>query len=136
MPFGKRIYYDKASGNVLLVAPQMKHPEAVDTGVDFDFTIYPVLMNRVRESVGVVELEIDQYQEEFSIGSDFRVNTETGELEFAYRNPGEESQPEPIYQPPLSEQVAALKVENADLLARLGDIELALADVFSMGEGE
>ncbi|WP_063848060.1 hypothetical protein NYE80_30945 [Paenibacillus sp. FSL H7-0357] len=122
MEIGRKIYFDKATGNVILDTGEMVG-DVVKTTREQDFASFKVLNERVEETVGMIELEFGQYNVEFreSWGR-FRVNLETEELEFLYTNPEAPEEPtEPVYQKPLTEQIK-------DLTTELSSTQMALAD--------
>jgi hypothetical protein len=111
---GRRIYYDKATGNVILDTGE-KMGAVVETTVDQDFETYQALKERVRDTVGVIQLEFGQYAADFAQCNGYRVNPETLELEFSYPDPNATEPQEPVYQKPLSEQIEETKEAIAEL---------------------
>src|SRR5690625_4236601 len=87
------------------------------TTVDDDFQTYTVLQNRVRESVGVLELEYGKYREDFEVCTGYRVNIETEQIEFTYGDGEGDGEEEFFHSVPLSERVE-------DQESRISDIEL------------
>ncbi|MGN7760444.1 hypothetical protein [Paenibacillus sp. 22594] len=110
MEIGRKIYYEKSTGNVLVDTGE-RSGSVVETTWEQDFASYKSLNERVPETVGVIKLTYRQYAYEFSEAIGYRVNLETEELEFAYLDqnaePGEPV--EPVYQQPLTDQFSALK---------------------------
>lgn len=84
MQIGMKIYYDKATGNVIQLIPEQIGRGVIETTEDQDFAAYKPLAERVRETVGVVKLEFGQYRREFAECESYRVNPTTGEMEFIY----------------------------------------------------
>ncbi|WP_379147868.1 hypothetical protein [Paenibacillus sp. sgz500992] len=121
MEIGRKIYFDKATGNVILDTGE-KVGDVVKTTREQDFASFKVLQERVEETVGMIELEFGQYNVEFreSWGR-FRVNPKTEELEFSYGPIDPEEPTEPVYQKPLTEQIK-------DLTTELSSTQMALAD--------
>lgn len=102
---GRKVYYELATGDVILITPE-KHSEfAIDTTKEQDFQMYDVLAVRNPDTVEVIQLEYGQYQAEFQSARSVKVNPETKELLFEY----------PVYQPPLIAQIEQLKAENENL---------------------
>ncbi|ACJ33056.1 hypothetical protein [Anoxybacillus flavithermus] len=101
---GRKIYFDKATGNVILDTGEMVG-YVQETTIDQDFETYQALKERVRDTVGVIQLEYGQYAEDFAQCNGFRVNPETLELEFSYPDPNATEPHEPVYQKPLTEQL-------------------------------
>jgi hypothetical protein len=69
---GRKIYYDKATGNVILDTGE-KMGAVVETTVDQDFETYQALKERVRDTVDVIQLEYGQYAEDFAQCNGYRV---------------------------------------------------------------
>jgi hypothetical protein len=116
---GRKIYYDKSTGNVILDTGE-KMGAVIETTIDQDFETYEVLKQRVRDTVGVIQLEYGQYAADFAQCNGYRVNPETLELEFSYPDPQQPTQ-DPVYQKPLTEQISELEQllaqTNADLVS-------------------
>jgi len=105
MAIGHKLYYENATGDVILITPE-KHSEfAINTTKEQDFQMYDVLAARNPDTVGVIQLEYGQYAAEFQSARSVKVNPETKELLFEY----------PVYQPPLITQIEQLKAENENL---------------------
>jgi hypothetical protein len=124
---GRKIYYDKATGNVIVDTGEMMGA-VVETTVDKDFETYQALKERVRDTVGVIQLEYGQYAADFAQCNGYRVNPETLELEFSYPDPNQNPSivpQEPLFQKPLTEQIEELRQENITTL-------LALTEVYEM----
>jgi hypothetical protein len=108
---GRKIYYDKQTGNVLVDTGEHEGFFTPST-VDQDFETYQVLKERVRDTVGVIQLEFGQYAQDFAECNGYRVNPETLELEFSYPDTNNPTQ-EQVFQMPLTEQVRELEQELA-----------------------
>ena len=122
MQIGRRIYYDIATGNVIVDTGERKG-NVVETTNEQDFAAYAALAERVPETVGHIELEYGQYAQDFADSDGYRVNPVTQELEFTYPDPNDPDPPEePVYQEPLSEKVARL--EQEDITNKLALAEL------------
>ena len=110
MEIGRKIYFDIATGNVLVSIGEMSG-YIRETTLQEDFATYKALTERVLETVGVVKLEYGKYAQDFRECNDYRVNPTTLTLEFSYPDPSQ-----PIaYQQPLSEQVKDLQQAIAEL---------------------
>lgn len=111
---GRRIYYDKATGNVILDKGEQQGA-VVETTVEQDIVNFTALSMRNRETFGFIQLAYGQYAEDFSSCIGVKVNLTTLSLEFVY---GESPT---ISQKPLIEQVKELRAQtqqmNEDLLA-------------------
>lgn len=118
---GRKIYYDKSTGNVILDTGEMMGA-VVETTVDQDFETYQALKERVRDTVGVIQLEFGQYAQDFAECNGYRVNPETLELEFSYPDPNETEQQEQVYQKPLTEQLKETQQAVAELTLLLATL--------------
>jgi hypothetical protein len=116
-----RVYYDKLTGTPIT---HYTSNHDIPWTVEMDFERIMALREYVRETVGVIELEEGQFEQDFRDCNGFRVNVtqEPHELEFSYPDPNEPEAP-PIYQPPLSEKVANLEAENLLLKTRDAQIQ-------------
>ena len=72
MQIGRRIYYELATGNVIVDTGE-RQGAVVPTTIEQDFTTYAALAQRVPETVGVLELEFGQYAEDFAACSGYRI---------------------------------------------------------------
>lgn len=120
MRIGRTIFYDKATGNIIVDTGERE--DYVQPTPDQYIAAYRELAERVRESFDFITLEPDELAAEFEQAETYRVNPETGELEFAYRDPNAPEPGEPVYQPPLTTQVAELKAETAALNLAIIDV--------------
>lgn len=116
MRVGRRVYYDNQTGNTILNTGE-RVGSVLPTTIEQDIQTYRSLTERNRETFDVLELDYGQYAKDFAECNGYRVNTETKELEFSYRDPNEPEIEQP-YQAPLSEQVEDLKQENMILKAQ------------------
>jgi hypothetical protein len=80
---GRKIYYDKATGNVIIDTGEKKG-YVVESTIDQDFETYRELKERVRDTVGVIQLEYGQFANEFATSTGYRINPTTLEIEFNY----------------------------------------------------
>ena len=120
---GRKIYYDKSTGNVILDTGEMMGA-VIETTVDQDFETYQALKERVRDTVGVIQLEFGQYAQDFAECNGYRVNPETLELEFSYPDPNATEPQELVYQKPLTEQVKELEQRQQIIQQALDDLLL------------
>ncbi|OCA87277.1 hypothetical protein [Pseudobacillus wudalianchiensis] len=131
---GRRLFYDKATGN-LLVNTGEKLGAVVQTTVEQDIASYKVLSERERESFGVIDLPFGRRSQDFIEAVDARVNVDLLEtlptdrqadaIEFAYPDP---DQPDaaPVYQKSLSESMNEQMDYLVDVDFRLSMVELGL----------
>ncbi|MGG3987675.1 hypothetical protein [Bacillus smithii] len=111
---GRKIYYDKATGNVILDTGEMMGA-AVETTIDQDIVTFTALSERNRDTFDVLQLEYGQYVQDFAQCNGYRVNPETKELEFSYPDPNAAEPQEPVYQKPLTEELKETKQAIAEL---------------------
>lgn len=110
--FGRRIYYDKTTGNVIVDTGEIAGFFR-ETTVEEDFMRYKDLAERVRETVGYLQLEYGQFAQDFAECDGYRVNPETLGIEFSYPNPSVPEEP-PVYRKPLSAEIEEIKKANLD----------------------
>lgn len=101
---GRRIFYDKSTGNILVDTGE-KRGMVAPTSVENDINSYKVLATLSRETFDYVDLAYGQFAEEFNTASGYRLNPETKALEFSLSEP----ETPPVYKPPLTEQLEALE---------------------------
>ena len=65
MAIGHKIYYELATGDVILITPEKHSENAINTTKEQDFQMYDVLAARNPDTVGVIQLEYGQYQSGF-----------------------------------------------------------------------
>ncbi|BBI31463.1 hypothetical protein [Cohnella abietis] len=98
MQIGRRIYYDKGTGNVIVDTGE-RSGSVAETTIEQDFAIYAALAEYALETVGCLQLDYGQYEQDFATSNGFRVNVsgEAPVLLFSYSESGE---PElyPLYQ--------------------------------------
>lgn len=131
MQIGRRIFYDKTSGDVIIDTSE-RQGSVVSTTIDYDISIYTALSERNRNTFDVIELDYGKYAQDFMECNGYRVDVTTKEILFSYPNPNEPEN-EPVYQKPLSEEIIAIKKENTataeyalELDFRLSNIELGI----------
>ncbi|SFB62531.1 hypothetical protein SAMN05216312_12211 [Cohnella sp. OV330] len=129
MQIGRKIYYDKATGNVIVDTGE-REGGVIETTRDQDFESFQALKDRVPNTVGVLQLEYGQHAQDFMLTNGYRVDvsSEQPSLLFSYPDPQEPGQP-PEYRPPLSAEVDGLKAENAQLRAELNQVKGDSADM-------
>lgn len=118
MEIGRRIYYDVASGEVIVDTGERSGPLVNKKTIEYDIQVYRSLSERQRNSFDYIELIYGQYAEDFATCSGYKVNVTTKKLEFAYPNP---NQPEQPSRKPLTEEVDELKSNHENLVKQLSD---------------
>lgn len=122
MQVGRKIYYELATGDVILITPEKF--DGINTTKEQDFLMYEPLSIRNPNTVGVIELEYGQYASDFQTATSVRVDVETGELLFNY----------PVFSKPLSILIEQLRAENESLLQQVSDLEMAMAAILGGAE--
>lgn len=118
--FGRRIFYRKTTGEVLLIRGEAQG-DVIESTVDDDFGFYPEIKDLDREQVGVLQLEYGQHTEDFALATAYRVDPGTQTMLFTFPTDKPE-EPVPVPQKPLSDQVAELKqfdLDNKEAIAGL-----------------
>lgn len=123
MKIGRKIYFDKFKGNVLVDTGEMQG-DVRETTQEEDFQIYKALQDRVPNTVGVIQLKYGQYAQDFAQCNGYRVNPETLELEFSYPDPNNPEPQEPVYQKPLTEQLEETKQAIAELTLLVAQMQM------------
>ena len=108
----RRIYYDIFNGSILVDTGE-RYGIVIPTSVADEISTYKVLTDRNRDSFDFIELEYGAYEQDFRESVDYRVNIETKELEFIYKD-SDESELPPVFRKPLSLEVEELKVAQAE----------------------
>ncbi|EMT54701.1 hypothetical protein I532_03815 [Brevibacillus borstelensis AK1] len=117
---GRRIYYEKSTGNVIIDTGE-RLGFVRETTVDEDFASYAALAERTRDTVDYIQLEYGQYAQDFAECNGYRVNPETRTLEFSYPDPNQPDEP-PVYRKSLAEENAELREQLAATNRDLQDI--------------
>lgn len=131
MKIGRKIFYDKNTGEVIVNTGE-RQGSVIPTTIEQDITVYKSLSERNRNTFDYVQLEYGQYAQDFMECNGYHVDVSTKEILFSYPNPNE-TENEPVYQKPLSEEIIAIKKENTataeyalELDFRLSNIELGI----------
>ena len=104
---GRKIYYELATGDVVLITEEKQGLNAANTTKEQDFAMYSPLQVRDPETIDFIQLEYGQYAADIQVARAVHMDPETRELQFEY----------PEYVPPLTTQLEALKTENQSLIA-------------------
>jgi hypothetical protein len=120
LQIGRRLYYDKLTGNIVFDTGE-RRGSVKSTTIEQDISTYSALLERNRETFDIIELEFGAFAQDFAECSGYRINPETKQIEFSYPDPNEPEK-EPVYGPPLSAEVERLKQEdlnNKEAIAEL-----------------
>lgn len=119
MNIGRRIYFDKSAGNVIVDTGE-RSGAVIETTVEQDFQTYTALVERVPETVDWIQLEYGQYAQDFAACKGFRVDVSGDEPMLVFSNPDPNEPAAPlVYRRPLSEEMADLKAQNAAIILAL-----------------
>lgn len=125
-PLGRRLFWVKSTGNIIAQRPELSM--GIESTKADDFKVYTELKNYNPDEIEMTTFEPGQYAEDFAQAKSWRFDPETGQIVFYYPEPAEEPQ-EPVYQPPLTDQVKKLQEENTAL-------KLALAELAETSESD
>lgn len=123
---GKRIYYLKVDGRVILDTGEAEGWVNLTTSED-DWRIYSELSKYNKSEVDFIELQFGEFKTEFAECTSYRVNIETKQIEFDYT---------PIPDPPEVPTSPTLheRVEDLELGAEATQEALDMLLLSSMGE--
>lgn len=107
MNIGRRVYYDKQSGSVLLDTGE-RSGDVIPTTPEQDIEVYHALIERIRDTFDFIELDYGQYREDFLRATSYRVDLTTKQLIFQYNDEVPSTEPAPFVKP-LSERVDDLE---------------------------
>lgn len=124
MIIGRKIYFDKMSGDVIIDIGE-RVGDVQSTTVEQDIQTYKALSERNRETFDYIELEYGMYSQDFEKCNGYKVNLKTKQIEFSYPNPNDTAEP-PTYQAPLSVEVKQLQEDNAMIAETLA---IALTEI-------
>lgn len=110
---GRKIYYDKLNGNVILDTGE-RSGSVVETTFDQDIATFTVLSERNRGTFDVIELPFGGYAQDFAESNGYRVNVTNGTLEFSYPDPNAPEAPR-VFVKPLTEQITEVQLAIAEL---------------------
>lgn len=108
MEIGRRVYYEKQTGNVILTTTE-RSGDVVETTVEQDFKMYKPLSWLVPEAVGMVQLRYGEFAGDFAEGGVISgVDPKTEAIRFSFP---QTDNPEEVTPPriPLSVEIKDLK---------------------------
>ncbi len=123
MQIGRRIYYEKITGNVIVDTGE-RTGSVVETTIEQDFVSFASLSERIPSTVGCLQLDHGQYAQDFVECNGYRVDVsgETPSLLFSYPN-SERSEPLPSLHQEVVEQEQELESPSA-LHLRKGNLTI------------
>jgi hypothetical protein len=89
MQIGRRLYYDKFTGEILVDTGE-RSGNVIETTKEYDISVHNILSERDVNSYDVIELNYGEYKQDFLKSNVFRINPETKVVEFSYPNPENE----------------------------------------------
>lgn len=128
---GKKIYFDKATGDIILIIGE-RFGDVIETTFEQDINTYKSLSERNPETFDYIQLEYGQYAQDFIECNYVRVNIEKlnelprerwyEALEFSYPDENEDKEGAIIYRKPLSVEIEEQKKAIAELTILLSTI--------------
>ncbi|WP_051236802.1 hypothetical protein [Paenibacillus pinihumi] len=85
MEIGRKIYYDKASGEVIVDTGQ-RAGSVVPTTVEQDYAAYRSLVVRLPDTVGLLQLQYGDFEQDFANCVGYRVDPDTEQVLFLMRD--------------------------------------------------
>lgn len=110
MEIGKKIYYDIGTGEVIIEVSE-RSGHVVETTIEKDILTFKALSERNRATFDYIQLEYGQHSQDFVECDGYRINPATKTITFSYPDPNSEEPQAPIYQKPLSVEVAELRYQ-------------------------
>lgn len=130
-PLGRKFFWVKFTGNIVTQRHEMA--EGVESTKEEDFAVYVELKQYDPETIEMTTFEPGQYAEEFMQAKSWRFDPTTGDILFSYPDPTDSEPQEPVYQKPLSVEVAELRQADAENKQAIADLTMTLAAVMSGG---
>ncbi|PAD31886.1 hypothetical protein [Paenibacillus sp. 7523-1] len=133
MEIGAKIYYDKETGIVIQEVGE-RSGGVVETTTEQDFTVYSALAERVPDTVGMIQFEYMEHEQDREEGGRItRIDLNTLEPLFTYPESVDPETPQEP-RPALSKQVDEMQRENGELKQAVAELSLVLAAVMGGGE--
>ena len=127
MKTGRRIYYDKKSGEVLYDSGE-SIGSVTQLSVEDEISNIKALSERNRETFDFIQMEYEELARDFKEATSYKVDVESKEIVFNFENPSEV----PVYRESLTKEVKRLEdtvTELDELLLEMlyeGSVEEAL----------
>lgn len=123
---GRRFFWVKTTGNI--IAQRNEMPAGVESTKEEDFQAYIELQSYDPDAVEMTTFEPGQYKEEFEMATDWRINPDTGEIEFLFPDPDNPEEP-PVYRKPLTQEVDELNTTMGTLLLESANDKATIASL-------
>lgn len=121
-----KIYYNNATGEVLIHIPQNEGPWVSEKTLQQDIASFPVLQSVSTSVISVIRLAWDQYQADFAVSRPVKVVD--GKLTWVALDAPET----PAEDKPFSERVKELEAEREVMTERVTDLEDLILFITSM----
>lgn len=125
--FGKRIYYDKLTGNVIKITNDMMGEGIQQLTPAQEVEIHTALYERIPTSFSFIQLEYGEYAHEFMDGTPTHYNANTEELTWTWHNPQAVEE-----RKTLEQEIAELKFEKDQMKADNLMLMEAVFDLYAM----
>ena len=119
MPVGRKIYYDKDTGDEVLTIPEKHHEGAIDTTKEQDFQVYSVLQNRDPDQINQLKIAYGDMRGDFERAKSWKVNPEKKDVIFDF----------PAYEPSHGQQIRDLKADNEKKTKQLEEKDKQIANL-------
>lgn len=123
---GFKVYYEKATGDVILTIPEKHNANATETTKEQDFNMFDVLSARSPETVSLLQLAYGYHRDDFQKANSWKVDVESEEIMFQY----------PVFESSHSEKIDQLNSEIGELLldsaidkSRITELEISQGDL-------
>jgi hypothetical protein len=83
MQIGRKIYFEKITGNVILDTGE-RQGNVIETTQEQDFAMYAKLQGYIQDAIGLLQLAYGQHSGQFQSCFGYRINPETEEIIFNY----------------------------------------------------
>lgn len=141
MKIGRKLYYDKTTGQAILLTDEQNSQFAVESTKEQDFARYRELMGRNPESVDFLQLDYGQYRGDFEKATSYCVNLETKAVEFELPEVFQSHEATinelrtakanlEVENSQLKVEVAGLKEKNTKLEEDITNAQVAIAEIF------
>ena len=121
MQIGRKIYYEKLTGNIVLETGE-RMGDVIETTAEQDFELYTALQQYVSEQVGVIQLAYGQDSNKFGLYN-YSIDTVNNQIVWG----GLIVPDAPVSEPTITEQIAELKEQNLILMDAIATLYETMA---------